>query len=120
MRDRFSVDRSIFRFFRSSFQKKRTPNGLRSRKLTFDALEERTLLTAVLGSDVAAESESVLAAEVSDVDRFDVELEVLESGAARYTTQTGVRYSTSTTYCAVNRANSSSLSPRRKSPVDSK
>lgn len=101
MRDRFSVDRSIFRFFRSSFQKKRTPNGLRSRKLTFDALEERTLLTAVLGSDVAAESESVLAAEVSDVDRFDVELEVLESGAARYTTQTGVRYSTSTTYCAV-------------------
>jgi len=109
MRDRFSVDRSIFRFFRSTFQERSTSNPLKNRKLTFDALEERTLLSAVGWSDAATHSEveTVVVAEVgagdasAEADRFDIELEVLESGAARYATQTGVRYSASTSYCAV-------------------
>ncbi|MBR4103658.1 MAG: hypothetical protein IKK39_06305 [Thermoguttaceae bacterium] len=109
MRDRFSVDRSIFRFFRSTFQERSTSNPLKNRKLTFDALEERTLLSAVGWSDAATHSEveTVVVAEVgagdasAEADRFDIELEVLESGAARYATQTGVRYSASTAYCAV-------------------
>ena len=107
MRDRFSVDRSIFRFFRSPSSVKLTPKTPSSRKLAFDALEERTLLTAVAWSAAASEGETVFTSEVNAadesaaVDRFEIELEVLESGAARYATQTGVRYSTSTSYCAV-------------------
>lgn len=106
MRDRFSVDRSIFRFFHSTFQRK-TLKSPRRRKLAFDPLEERTLLTAVGWSDAVSTWEPVETAEVGELvesaadDRFDIELEVLESGAARYATQTGVRYSTSTSYCAV-------------------
>ena len=107
MRDRFSVDRSIFRFFRSNFQKGRALNAPKLRKLAFDALEERTLLTAVGWGDAVSNEETALTSGIGDVgksaavDRFDIELEVLESGAARYATQTGVRYATSTTYCAV-------------------
>ncbi len=107
MRDRFSVDRSIFRFFRLALGAKLTPKTPACRKLAFDALEERTLLTAVGWSDFTTELENVVKSEVNGVyasatvDRFDIELEVLESGAARYATQTGVRYSTSTSYCAV-------------------
>ncbi|MBR4834411.1 MAG: hypothetical protein IKU86_08815, partial [Thermoguttaceae bacterium] len=105
MRDRFSVDRSIFRSLRRAFRPNLTSKTPSSRKLTFDALEERTLLTAASWSAPASCDETVLASEVSlaaeNVDRFDVELEVLESGAARYSTQTGVRYSSSLTYCAV-------------------
>lgn len=107
MRDRGSVDRSIFRsinrIFRANCSSK-TPSG---RKLAFDALEERTLLTAVSETGFAPNDETVLASNFNveaaseSVDRFDIELEVLESGAARYATQTGVRYSTSTNYCAV-------------------
>lgn len=101
MRDRFSVDRSVFRFFRSTFPANPTSKIPSRRKLAFDVLEERTLLTAVGWND-AADAEAVLTSEFSVAeDRFDIELEVLESGAARYATQTGVRYSTSTTYCAV-------------------
>lgn len=110
MRDRFSVDSSIFRFFRSSSGAKLTkPKTPTSRKLAFDALEERTLLTAVGWSDAATNLDVEIVdagkvgvvAESAEIDRFDIELEVLESGAARYSTQTGVRYSASTTYCAV-------------------
>lgn len=109
MRDRFSVDRSVFRFFHSALSSKLTPKTPANRKLAFDALEERTLLTAVGWSAAAtySELETAVVAEVgavdesAAVDRFDIELEVLESGAARYATQTGVRYSTSTSYCAV-------------------
>ncbi|MBR4976560.1 MAG: hypothetical protein IKY61_05850, partial [Thermoguttaceae bacterium] len=107
MRDRVSVDRSIFRFLRSTWGAKTAFKGPARRKLAFDALEERTLLTAVGWSDVALNDENTLATEVRGadengaVDRFDIELEVLESGAARYSTQTGVRYSSSTVYCAV-------------------
>lgn len=107
MRDRFSVDRSIFRSFRSTLGAKLTPKIPARRRLAFDALEERTLLSAVGWSDAASEGKTALTSELSVadecvlVDRFDIELEVLESGAARYVTQTGVRYSTSTSYCAV-------------------
>ncbi len=98
MRDRFSVDRSIFRLFNRSSRAAKTPAR---RKLGFDVLEERTLLTAVGWNDAATNAEFAATAEIGGVDRFDIELEVLESGAARYATQTGVRYSASTTYCAV-------------------
>lgn len=107
MRDRFSVDRSIFRFFRWPFQKGEALNVPELHKLTFDALEERTLLSAVGWCDAVSEgktaltSEVIVADECVPVDRFDIELEVLESGAARYATQTGVRYSASMKYCAV-------------------
>ncbi|MBR5242781.1 MAG: hypothetical protein IKW13_00970, partial [Thermoguttaceae bacterium] len=101
MRDRFSVDRSVFRFLRSTFQRNLTSKIPARRKLAFDVLEERTLLTAVGWND-ATDGETLLASELSVAeDRFAIELEVVESGAARYSTQTGVRYSTSTTYCAV-------------------
>ena len=99
MRDRFSVDRSIFRSFN---QLSRTAKLPPRRKLAFDVLEERTLLTVVGWADVAPTGENEATSEVREaVDCFDIELEVLESGAARYATQTGVRYSASTSYCAV-------------------
>lgn len=109
MRDRISVDRSIFRFVRRTLRSGSTLKSPSNRKLAFDALEERTLLAAVSPFDwdgCASTSEPVFASETgaaieSGPDRFDVELVVLESGAARYSTQTGVRYSSSTTYCAV-------------------
>ena len=117
MRDRFSVDRSFFRLISSTFRAGRVVSvrsetktkAPRNRRLTFDALEERTLLTAVGWGDVPTYSEAETAVvakigavdESAVVDRFNIDLEVLETGAARYATQAGVRYSASTTYCAV-------------------